>query len=51
VYIPFLDSFLGQLQFRFNEKTTFVGLFDTLLPANCAKNRAVEEEFIQLYGN
>jgi hypothetical protein len=51
VYIPFLDSFLGQLQFRFNEKTTFVGLFDTLLPANWAKNRAVEEEFMQLYGN
>jgi hypothetical protein len=26
-------------------------LFDTLLPANCAKNGAVEKEFMQLYGN
>jgi hypothetical protein len=26
-------------------------LFDTLLPTNCAKNGAVEEEFMQLYGN
>jgi hypothetical protein len=46
---PFLDTILEQL--RFNEKTTFVGLFDTLLPDNCAKNDAVEEEFMQLYGN
>jgi hypothetical protein len=51
VYIPFLDTILEQLRFRFNEKTTFAGLFDTLLPANCAKNGAVEEEFMQLYGN
>jgi hypothetical protein len=33
------------------EKTTFAGLFDTLLPTNCAKNGAVEKEFMQLYGN
>ena len=26
-------------------------LVDTLLPTNCAKNGAVEEEFMQLYGN
>jgi hypothetical protein len=39
------------LRFRFNEKTTFAGLFDTLLPTNCAKYDAVEEEFMQLYGN
>ena len=51
VYIPFLDTILEQLRFRFNEKTTFVVLFDTLLPANRAKNGAVEEEFMQLYGN
>jgi hypothetical protein len=49
VYIPFLDTILEQLRFRFNEKTTFVhfvGLFDTLLPTNCAKYGAVEEEFM-----
>ena len=51
VYIPFLDTILEQLRFRFNEKTTFAGLFDTLLPTNCAKYGAVEEEFMQLYGN
>jgi hypothetical protein len=50
VYIPFLDTILEQLRFRFNEKTTFAGLFDTL-PTNCAKYCAVEEEFVQLYGN
>jgi hypothetical protein len=49
VYIPFLDTILER--FRFNEKTTFPGLFDTLLPTNCAKYGAVEEEFMQLYGN
>ena len=49
VYIPFLDTILER--FRFNEKTTFAGLFDTLLPAYCAKNGAVVEEFMQLYGN
>jgi hypothetical protein len=32
MYIPFLDTILEQLRFRFNEKTTFAGLFDTLLP-------------------
>ena len=46
MYIPFLDTILEQLRFRFNEKTTFVGLFDTLLPTNCAKYGAVEEEFM-----
>ena len=51
MYIPFLDTILEQLRFRFNEKTTFAGLFDTLLPTNCAKYGAVEEEFMQLYGN
>jgi hypothetical protein len=51
VYIPFLDTILEQLRFRFNEKTTFAVLVDTLLPTNCAKNGAVEEEFMQLYGN
>jgi hypothetical protein len=51
VYIPFLDTILEQLRFRFNEKTTFAGLFDTLLPTNCANNGAVEEEFMQLYEN
>jgi hypothetical protein len=49
VYIPFLDTILER--FRFNEKTTFAGLFDTLFPAYCAKNGAVVEEFMQLYGN
>jgi hypothetical protein len=41
VYIPFLDTILEQLRFRFNEKMTFVGLFGTLLPTNCAKYGAV----------
>jgi hypothetical protein len=50
VYIPFWDTILEQLRFRFNEKTMFAGLFDTL-PTNCAKYGAVEEEFMQLYGN
>jgi hypothetical protein len=45
------DTILEQLQFRFNEKRTFAGLFDPLLPANCANNGAVEEEFMQLYRN
>ncbi|CAB4013662.1 Hypothetical predicted protein, partial [Paramuricea clavata] len=49
VYIPFLDTILER--FRLNEKTTFAGLFDTLLPTNCAKSGAVEEEFMQFYGN
>ena len=40
VYIPFSDTILEQLRFRFNEKTTFAWLFDTLLPANCAQNGA-----------
>jgi hypothetical protein len=52
VYIPFLDTIHEQLRFRFNEKTMFAGLFDTLLRTNCAKyGAAVEEEFMQLYGN
>ena len=51
VYIPFLDTVLEQLRFRFNEKTTFVGLFDTLLPGNCVKNGAMEEDFMQLWKN
>ncbi|CAB4023053.1 Hypothetical predicted protein [Paramuricea clavata] len=51
VYIPFLDTILEQLRFRFNEKTTFAGLFDTLLRTNCAKYGVVEEEFFQFYGN
>jgi cellulose biosynthesis protein BcsQ len=50
-YIQFLDTILEQLRFRFNEKTTFAGLFDTLLPTNCANNGTVEEEFMQLYEN
>jgi hypothetical protein len=33
------------------KKTAFAGLFDPLLPAYCAKNGAVEEEFMQLYRN
>ena len=48
VFIPFLDTVLEQLRFRFNEKTTFVGQFDTLLPGNCVTNGAVEEDFMQL---
>ena len=51
VYIPFLDTILEQFRFRFHEKTTFAGLFDALLPTSCAKYGAVEEEFMQLYGN
>ena len=51
VYIPFLDTVLEQLRFRFNEKTTFAGLFDTLLPGNCVKNGAMEEDFMQLWRN
>ena len=51
VFIPFLDTVLEQLRFRFNEKTTFAGLFDTLLPGNCVKNGAVEDDFMQLWRN
>ena len=51
VYIPFLDTVLQQLRFRFNEKTKLVGLFDTLLPSNCVKNGVMEEQFMQLWRN
>jgi hypothetical protein len=33
------------------KRSLHAGLFDTLLPTNCAKNGAVEQEFMQLCGN
>ena len=33
------------------KRSLHAGLFDTLLPTNCARNSAVEEEFMQLCGN
>ena len=48
----FWIQFLSNCDFDLMKKRRLhAGLFDTLLPTNCAKNGAVEEEFMQLYGN
>ncbi|XP_033108546.1 52 kDa repressor of the inhibitor of the protein kinase-like [Anneissia japonica] len=49
VYIPFIDTILAQLKFRFNDKSKIAGIFDILLPSSCHKYGESVDEFQTLW--